>query len=124
MINRNPKSELNLKVIRGFILNIPNPALSSRSQQWIYGLVSLPLNLIVSRRHWIAVIRCPDDQLFYNLDSKLDEPQLIGDEEQLLQYLISKNNTSGCEIFVVIPRLVAEDGSWKGPEQITIPHSP
>lgn len=113
-MRRNPKTGLDLKVIRGFILNIPNPPYSNKSHQWIFGVVSLPFNLIVSRRHWIAIIRSPADQLFYNLDSKLEAPQLIGADDQLIEYLNVKNNTAGCEIFVVIPRTVAEDESWKG----------
>jgi josephin len=114
---RNLKTGLDLNMIKGFILNIPNPPYSNnKSHQWIFGLVSLPFNMIVSRRHWIAIIRSPADQLFYNLDSKQETPQLIGTDDQLYEYLDTKNNTSGCEIFVVIPR--AEDQSWNGLDQI------
>ena len=115
--DRNPKTGLDLATIKGFILNIPNPPHSShKTSQWIYGFVSLPFNLIVSRRHWITILRSPADQLFYNLDSKLEVPQLIGNDDQLMDFLNETNNTCGCEIFVIIPRNTVDEKSWKREE--------
>ena len=50
--------------IEGFILNVP--------AEYKLGFILLPLK----RRHWIALRKIHGT--FYNLDSKLDSPQLIG----------------------------------------------
>lgn len=50
--------------ICGFILNVPS--------DYKLGFVMLPLR----RRHWITIRQIQGN--FYNLDSKLDTPQLIG----------------------------------------------
>lgn len=60
---RDPKC-LCLDNIEGFILNVPT--------EYKLGFVLLPLK----RRHWIALKKIRG--AFYNLDSKLDSPQLIG----------------------------------------------
>lgn len=60
---RDPKC-LCLDNIEGFILNVPT--------EYKLGFVLLPLK----RRHWIALKKIHG--AFYNLDSKLDSPQLIG----------------------------------------------
>lgn len=52
--------------IVGFILNVPT--------EYKLGFVTLP----VRRRHWISV-RKISDRNWWNLDSKLSTPQLIGD---------------------------------------------
>lgn len=62
-IYRDPKC-LCLDNIEGFILNVPT--------EYKLGFVLLPLK----RRHWIALKKIHG--AFYNLDSKLDTPQLIG----------------------------------------------
>lgn len=55
---------LDLSNICGFILNVPS--------DYKLGFVMLPLR----RRHWITIRQIQGN--FYNLDSKLDSPQLIG----------------------------------------------
>lgn len=55
---------LNLKNILGLILNVPS--------DYKISFVTLPLR----RRHWVTIKQIND--LYYNLDSKLDAPQLIG----------------------------------------------
>lgn len=62
-VNRDPDC-LCLDNIEGFILNVPH--------EYKFGFVLLP----VKRRHWIALKKI--NGAFYNLDSKLDSPQLIG----------------------------------------------
>ena len=58
-----------LKNIKGFILNLPS------SIGW--GMLTIPLK----RRHWIAVRAI--DGVFYNLDSKLKQPEVVGEAPQL-----------------------------------------
>ncbi|XP_066998353.1 josephin-like protein isoform X2 [Anabrus simplex] len=55
---------LNLRNILGFILNVPS--------DYKLGFVLLPLR----RRHWVAIRQIQGN--YYNLDSKLEAPQLIG----------------------------------------------
>lgn len=59
---------LTLKNIFGFILNIPN------EQSFWRSVMSL---FTASKRHWIAVRQI--DSLYYNFDSKLKDPAVIGD---------------------------------------------
>ncbi|RWS27923.1 Josephin-1-like protein [Leptotrombidium deliense] len=71
---------LELSKIYGFILNLPNPSLSHSE------------DLLMSRKHWIAVRKIED--LYYNLDSKLTFPEIIGKVKRLcnakLFMLVSK----------------------------------
>lgn len=55
---------LDLNNVFGFILNVPT--------DYRLGFVLLP----IKRRHWVAIREI--NGFFYNLDSKLDSPQLIG----------------------------------------------
>ncbi len=56
----------------GFIMNIPS---SSRWTSW------MP-SAIASQKHWI-VIRKVGDDLYFNLDSHLDNPEPIGEVNQI-----------------------------------------
>lgn len=62
-ICRDP-SCLNLDNINGYILNVPT--------DYKISFITLPLR----RRHWVTIREI--DGLYYNLDSKLDSPQIIG----------------------------------------------
>ena len=60
----------------GFILNVPS---SSRMSSW------LP-SAIVSLKHWIAIRKIGTDELYFNLDSHLEEPQFIGNVRMPIIY--------------------------------------
>lgn len=64
---RRPLSQLALPKVLGLILNLPSPV--------SLGLLSLPLR----RRHWVALRQV--DGVYYNLDSKLRAPEVLGDED-------------------------------------------
>ncbi|EDW72092.1 uncharacterized protein Dwil_GK10623 [Drosophila willistoni] len=64
---------IDMDAIVGFILNIPS--------DYRFGVVTLPLR----RRHWIAVRRI--GTVYYNLDSKLRQPELVGNESDLVRFL-------------------------------------
>nr|CAG4645235.1 EOG090X0HOM [Leptodora kindtii] len=70
---RRSPTEIDTDNIVGFILNI-----SSNSK---IGRFSLPFK----SKHWIAVRRF--GLVYYNLDSKLDEPFLIGPHNKLMEFL-------------------------------------
>ena len=53
----------------GLILNLPSPV--------SLGLLSLPLR----RRHWVALRQVGG--VYYNLDSKLRAPEVLGNEDSV-----------------------------------------
>lgn len=63
VVCRDP-SCLHLKSIFGFILNVPS--------EYKIGFITLPLR----RKHWIAIREI--NSIYYNLDSKLETPEIIG----------------------------------------------
>ncbi|CAK9822387.1 Josephin-like protein [Anthophora retusa] len=94
---RDPKC-LCLDNIEGFILNVPT--------EYKLGFVLLPLK----RRHWIALKKIHG--AFYNLDSKLDSPQLIGKENDLLTYLKDQIHSKEKELFLVVSREIDSNQGW------------
>jgi len=96
---RKDPSIISLDNIIGFILNVPS--------DFKIGWIPLPLN----RKHWIA-IRFIGDQ-FYNLDSKLDKVESVGQEEELLTYLRDQLSVKDKELFLVMRQEVAESELWR-----------
>ncbi|RNA40202.1 josephin-2 [Brachionus plicatilis] len=97
---RRSVSILNLSRIKGFILNIP-------SDYKIGGFIPLPWE----KKHWIAVSKIED--FYFNLDSKLDEPELIGDENKLILFLENLIKSKDKELFIIVQKDVEIDSSWK-----------
>ncbi|CAG9783414.1 unnamed protein product [Diatraea saccharalis] len=89
---------LDLSNICGFILNVPS--------DYKLGFVMLPLR----RRHWITIRQIQGN--FYNLDSKLDVPQLIGRSSDLIAYLKEQLESKEKELFVVVSKEVEEKQLW------------
>ncbi|KAM3961778.1 josephin domain containing [Aphomia sociella] len=89
---------LDLSNICGFILNVPS--------DYKLGFVMLPLR----RRHWITIRQIQGN--FYNLDSKLDTPQLIGRSSDLIAYLKEQLDSKEKELFVVVSKEVEEKQLW------------
>lgn len=73
-IYREP-STIDTSQVLGFILNVPT--------DYKIGFVVLPLK----RRHWIAIRKINDQ--YWNLDSKLDSPQSIGNVREILPFGLS-----------------------------------
>lgn len=85
--------------IFGFILNTPT--------DYKWGLLRLPFK----RKHWIAFRKIGD--VYYNLDSKLDSPQEIGDERVLLGFLRQELEDEEKELLLVVHQDVERKGSWR-----------
>ncbi|KAJ8318644.1 hypothetical protein KUTeg_003735 [Tegillarca granosa] len=85
--------------IYGFILNTPT--------DYKWGILRLPFK----RKHWIAIKKI--GQYYYNLDSKLESPDLIGEEELLFPYLASQLDEGDKELLLVVSVEVAKLGSWR-----------
>lgn len=75
----------------GFILNI----ISNFSM----GFVSLP----IKNRHWISLRKLSDGN-FYNLDSKLSGPKLIGGSEDFIEHLKKEMTSNDKELFIVLEK--------------------
>jgi josephin len=73
------------------ILNIPS--------DYTLGFIKLP---ILKSRHWISIKQINEN--FYNLDSKLDSPLLIGSATQLIEYLNTEMKSNDKELFIVVPK--------------------
>ncbi|XP_055631796.1 josephin-like protein [Toxorhynchites rutilus septentrionalis] len=88
--------------IVGFILNVPS--------SYKIGFVKLPLQ----RRHWISVKKI--NGVFWNLDSKLDAPVQIGNEDQTMEYLRNQLQNNDKELFVICRKEVEKNHSWLLPQ--------
>lgn len=91
-------NSLNLDKIDGFILNVPT--------EYKLGFVLLPLK----KRHWIALRKIKG--AFYNLDSKLDSPVLIGNNDELIAYLKDQILSKEKELLLVVSREIANNQDW------------
>lgn len=89
---------LDMGNIDGFILNIPN--------DYKIGFLHLP----VQRKHWVAIRQI--EQVYYNLDSKLDSPQVIGDMSDLRNYLREQLDSKDKELLLVVSQEVGCAGTW------------
>lgn len=89
---------LDLDRVYGFILNIPT------DYEW--GFIRIPLK----RRHWTCVRRINGH--YYNLDSKLEFPELIGEEPEVVKYLKDQIGHKEKELFVVVSKEVDESRAW------------
>jgi len=103
---RKDPSELNFENIYGYILNVPSDCR--------LGWLSFPLK----RKHWVAIRRLPqprDSSLssYYNLDSKLEFPDNIGSEENLINYLRDELKSAEKELFLVVTLEVGKFEAWK-----------
>ncbi|CAG9095678.1 hypothetical protein JYU34_007089 [Plutella xylostella] len=98
---------LDLSHISGFILNVPS--------DYKLGFVMLPLR----RRHWITIRQIHGN--FYNLDSKLEAPQLIGRSNDLIAYLKEQLDSKEKELFIIVSKEVEEKQLWMNPG---MPHFP
>ncbi|XP_056638842.1 josephin-like protein isoform X1 [Diorhabda sublineata] len=84
--------------ISGFILNIPS--------EYKIGFFTLP----IWRRHWVTVRQI--NGCYYNLDSKLESPQKIGEDQDVLNYLKDEIECKDKEIFLVVTSEVSQKQSW------------
>jgi len=105
---RKDPSDLNFSSIFGFILNIPSDCK--------LGWLALPLK----RKHWVAIRNLPSPverdagrSQFYNLDSKFDAPEAIGDEGKLVEFLREELKSAEKELFIIVTSEVGRNESWK-----------
>ncbi|KRT81550.1 hypothetical protein AMK59_5026, partial [Oryctes borbonicus] len=89
---------INLQNIFGFILNIPS--------EYKVSFITLPLR----RRHWIAIRQINGN--YYNLDSKLDSPYILGKDINVIEYLKDELGKKDKQLFLVVDEERAENQDW------------
>ncbi|GJQ87776.1 hypothetical protein Trydic_g18635 [Trypoxylus dichotomus] len=89
---------INLQNIFGFILNIPS--------EYKVSFITLPLR----RRHWIAIRQINGN--YYNLDSKLDSPCIIGKGINVIEYLKEELGKKDKQLFLVVDEEKAAAQDW------------
>lgn len=94
---RNP-SCIDTNQILGFILNVPH--------DYKFGFIVLPFR----RRHWITIRKI--EKNYWNLDSKLNLPECIGDESMLLSYLEGQLKSNDKELFIVVNLETEKTKKW------------
>jgi hypothetical protein len=82
----------------GFILNIPT--------EYKWGIFRLPFH----RKHWIGIREISG--LYYNLDSKLDAPEIVGKIGELIIYLKEQIEDKDKELLLVVRTAVDEGKTW------------
>jgi hypothetical protein len=53
------------------------------------------------------------DETYYNLDSKLNSPSVIGDELEFLNFLRNQLKRDDIQLLLVVEKSVAEFETWK-----------
>ncbi|XP_030750566.1 josephin-1 isoform X1 [Sitophilus oryzae] len=89
---------IDLKNIVGFILNTPS--------EYKIGFITFPLK----RRHWIALREI--NGIYYNLDSKLDIPKIIGTSQDLNNFICNELDSQDKELFIVTTAEAGVNQCW------------
>ncbi|XP_029978317.1 josephin-1 [Sphaeramia orbicularis] len=96
---RRDEGSIELSNVTGFILNVPS------NLRW--GPFQLPLK----RQHWIGVREVGG--IYYNLDSKLRNPQPIGNPDELRKFLRQQLRGKNCELLLVVSEEVEAHQTWR-----------
>ena len=99
MLNRSPE-EINIDKLYGILINTVG--------KWNAFGYQFSLKLF---RHWFSIKKINDN--YYNLDSQLKKPEVIGNEADVCSYLKSKLAENNTELLLVVDQQVAEDRSWE-----------
>ena len=63
------------------------------------------------RKHWITIRQIGN--VYYNLDSKLDAPEIIGKQEELKTYLKEQIDSKEKELLLIVTQEVEKVRSWE-----------
>ena len=88
----------------GLLLNIP-------LERSYFDRLPIIRSLTKPSRHWLA-IKSVDGERYFNLDSRLSKPKLIGSQDDLRAYLNILNRTQ-TYIYIVLEQSVAEKFEFK-----------
>lgn len=76
-----------------------------------YKLVGFSIPFNFNRKHWIAIRRV--EEQYYNLDSKLKSPEVLGEESAAKIYLRTQLLEKERELLLIVTKDVAKDVSWR-----------
>lgn len=99
LLNRSPE-EINIDKLYGILINTVG--------KWNAFGYQFSLKLF---RHWFSIKKINEN--YYNLDSQLKKPEVIGNEADVCCYLKSKLAENNTELLLVVEQQVAEDRSWE-----------
>ena len=85
-----PVESINCENVFGFLLNGPSK----------YNVMSVKVPLGSNFKHWYVVRQMHND-LYFNLDSKLDKPVNIGHRNRLFEFLKNQLTDGQCEILLI-----------------------
>lgn len=74
--------------------------------EYKFGFIVLPFR----RRHWIAIRKV--NKLFWNLDSKLNAPECIGEDVEVINYLSNQFRSNDMELFVIVKSETEKTKQW------------
>ena len=77
------------------------------------------LQLPIKRKHWITL--CRINSVFYNLDSKINDPQKIGDESELRTYLKQQLSCKDTELLIIVDQNVDKNIMWTNSKSSSTP---
>lgn len=69
------------------------------------------LEIPFKRPHWFAIRKVNGS--YYNLDSKLTSPQLLGSEENLIAFLTEVLSLEDAQLLIIVGKSEAENCLWK-----------
>ena len=85
--------------------NLLDSSLSNKPSSNFIGLIINEMNSSLlglwNSRHWFCIIYDNRNQLFVNLDSNLDSPNILGNEKDLKYFLENIIRTKKAQIFIV-----------------------
>lgn len=74
--------------------------------EYKFGFIVLPFR----RRHWIAIRKI--NKVYWNLDSKLNAPECIGDDAEVMTYLSNQFKSNDMELFVIVESEMEKSKRW------------
>lgn len=74
--------------------------------EYKFGFIVLPFR----RRHWIAIRKI--NKVYWNLDSKLNAPECIGDDAEVMNYLSNQFKSNDMELFVIVESEMEKSKRW------------
>jgi len=95
---------INFKDSFGLLLNIP-------LERPFFDRLPLVRSLTKPGRHWLT-IKSIDGEKYFNLDSKLSQPQLIGNETELIKYLNTLDRPESY-MYLVVKEPITEKSEQK-----------
>ncbi|XP_045213192.2 josephin-2-like [Mercenaria mercenaria] len=90
--------KIDFSKVKGVILNVPS--------DYKIGFIKIPFDF----KHWYVIRELEGS--FYNLDSKLDKPERLGDRQTVVDFLKQRLTLDKTQLLLVVEPAVENMGSW------------